>query len=156
MTSVFPSPSKSAMWMLSCVREDSWKLGVILMGGTKYWWGPGWQFNRLGPDYNGILVIHQISLFCWAMFCNCNLKGPVPNYFFLLRILQNIDHSDLRKCPKVVLIVWFLLSSSADWAPPAAVPELEPSGSWSVWVKDWFCDSNQSGRALFCLLWLNG
>ena len=48
----------------------------------------------------------------------------------------------------MAFILGFLFSSSAYSATPAVIPELELSGSCSVWVKDWFCDSNQSGREL--------
>ena len=44
-------------------------------------------------------------------------------------------------------IMGFWLSGSID----LATTELEPSGGCSVWVMDWFLDSNQSGRAL---LWI--
>ena len=38
----------------------------------------------------------------------------------------------------------FLLSSSTDSATPAVIPDLEPSGGSFVWIKDWFCDWNQT------------
>ena len=58
----------------------------------------------------------------------------------------NTDRPDPQKRPKGALILWFLLSGSADSATPAAITEIEPSGGCSVWVKDWFCDSNQWGH----------
>ena len=45
----------------------------------------------------------------------------------------------------------FLLSSSADSATPAVISEIEPSGGCSVWIKDWFCDSNPTLHSSFHL-----
>ena len=48
----------------------------------------------------------------------------------------------------MAFIQGFLLSSCADSETPAVITEIEPSGGCSVWIKDWFCDSNQSGQFL--------
>ena len=53
-----------------------------------------------------------------------------------------------QKCPKGALNLWFLLSTIAQIQQPQLLSLLDPSGGWSVWANDWYCDSHQSGQAL--------
>ena len=40
------------------------------------------------------------------------------------------------------------LSSCVDSATPAVITEIEPSGGYSVWIKNWFCVSNKTLQSL--------
>ena len=78
-----------------------------------------------------------------------------------IRSLPLLAHHVVNKDQRVSLkwakdgvysvILFIYVRSSADSAAPAVISELEPSGGCSVWIKDWFCDSNQTLRSLLLI-----